>query len=538
MAKGSKSKNIFKNMLKYIAIIAGLFLIVVVAGLAYLFLVSGSELFGIIRVTNRATDNYNLGEYNINNLNTIEISTNRYDVQVMASSADSYVTSFVKNDISGLVKKKNSKTEFSYYYNGPTKSLKISLKEIDGWVSVGESRVLVVVPDFLWTQDLNIKISAKKSACAIVSGIETTEASEKSVLNLLEIKNNHGNINFDNLKINQLKINTNSAGIYAGENVSGKMLYAEISMKNGTLDFTGAGNAVEVLSKEGASVDEVDFIINKLRINKIGKKGKIKALRVEELSSGEGVELTGGSCSIKNLSLFSIKSKNFDLNIGVLNGGLTSSTSVFRASGDGKFSLTGNSYSAMNIVTNEGSINIAECYEAVSVESASGNIIIKNAHHEVGVINISGDTNISFHEETPEYNELSKYRCITSARIKSGKFVASGINKINLTVDAGGKPKIELRFNKVIGANLINAGAGSLLVVTPDSGPYELNLYPTNVKADIDIGTVTLKEKKTSENFFRYVFCESGQNDGNLLEVHAGGTVKMYSESIYLAKKK
>lgn len=532
MSKKENNKKIGKKIIVWLTVIVCTVLTVCVAGLAYIFLVSGSELFGIVYATNRRTLEYEIENYNISELKCIEINTTRYDVYVLASDNDSEIRAYVKNDISGLVKKKNVKTELNYFFDIYAGSLKLTLTEMKGWVSEGESRLTVVVPSDMWTQNLNIKIGAKKSARATINGLETDDEAQKSALGELSVKNNHGAISFDNLIINKLSINTSSAEIYAGKNITGKINLAEISMKNGTLNFMDAGNASEILNTEGKGVDDVDFTIIKMVLNKVGKKGKINLVKVQELVSGEGVELNGGNCYVKNLSFFSIKSANFNLNVDKLNY-YVNSVSEFRASKDGACKIGEEANSSVNIVTKNGAININGATDTITAESQNGNITIKNAMREVSVINVNGDTRISFGEDVPQFNELSKYRCVSSARIKSGKLVVEGLNKINLTVDEGGKGKIELKFDKLIGQNTLNVGEASLLLVAPESEPYELKFYPNNSNADIGIGTVTLKEKKTSEQFFRYVFCESGGSQGNTLEVSSSGKVLMYSENVF-----
>lgn len=532
MSKKGNSKKITKKILIWFIVAICTVLTACVAGLAYIFLVPGSELFGIVYATNRRTMEYNIENYNISELKWIEINTTRYDVYVLASDNDSEIRAYVKNDISGLVKKKNMKTELNYFFDNYTGSLKLTLTEMKGWVSAGESRVTVVIPSDMWTQNLNVKVSAKKNARATINGLKTDDEVQKSSLGEINIKNNHGAINFDNLKINKLTINTSSAGIYAGENITGKINLAEISMKNGTLNFMDAGNASKILNTEGKTVDDVNFSIEKLVLNKVGRKGKINLLKVKELVSGEGVELGGGNCYVKNLYFFSIKSVNFNLNVDKLNF-YANSVSEFRASKNGACKIGEEAHSSVNIVTKNGAININGASDTVTAESQNGNITIKNATREVSIVNINGNTRISFNEDTPQYNELSKYRCISSARIKSGRLIVEGLNKINLTVDEGGKGKIELKFNKLIGRNSLNVGMANLLLVTPESEPYELKFYPNNSNADIGIGTVTLREKKTSDEFLRNVFCEAGESQGNSLEVRSSGKVLMYSENVF-----
>ena len=534
MSKDIKSNihGIAKKIGIFLLVIVLFTLVVCVAGLAYLFLVPNSELFGIVYAKNKTTYEYNIGDYNVDELKSLNVSTNRYDVEIMSSKEDSEIRAYVKNDISGLVKSKNSKTELIYKYDGYSKALDLSLEEMSGWVSAGNSKVLLVIPYDLVNSQLGIKVVARKGAEIRINGFETDNVAEKNALALVDITNNHGAIFIDSLIITQFRIKTASGKVELGSNVSGIVSLAEISVGNGIVDFRKAGDAQTVMAEEGYDINTIDFKVEKIILNQVGNKGKLHFIRVGEMASGDGVVLSGGNCEVKNLSFFSINSKDFNLSIENLNY-YANSVSEFRASGTGMFNLVGKAYSSMNIVTKKGDIKISNADEVVSAESYSGKIQILNANREVSLINIKGNSYISFGKNSPQYNSLSKFRCISSARIKSGKLIVEGLNKINLTVEEGGKPNIELLFNKIIDKNVLNVGKANLLMVTPNDEPFELNYFANEADTDISIGTVTRKAEKSSEEFFRYVFCEPSENDNNTIEIHSSGKAQLYSLNIF-----
>lgn len=534
MSKDIKSNihGIAKKIGVFLLVIVLFTLVVCVAGLAYLFLVPNSEIFGIVYAKNKTTYEYNIGDYNVDELKSLNVSTNRYDVEIMSSKEDSEIRAYVKNDISGLVKSKNSKTELIYKYDGYSKALDLSLEEMSGWVSTGNSKVLLVIPYDLVNSQLGIKVVARKGAEIRINGFETDNVAEKNALALVDITNNHGAIFIDSLIITQFRIKTASGKVELGSNVSGIVSLAEISAGNGIVDFRKAGDAQTVMAEEGYDINTIDFKVEKIILNQVGNKGKLHFIRVGEMASGDGVVLSGGSCEVKNLSFFSINSKDFNLSIENLNY-YANSVSEFRASGTGMFNLVGKAYSSMNIVTKKGDIKISNADEVVSAESYSGKIQILNANREVSLINIKGNSYISFDKNSPQYNSLSKFRCVSSARIKSGKLIVEGLNKINLTVEEGGKPNVELLFNKIIDKNVLNVGKANLLMVTPNDEPFELNYFANEADTDISIGTVTRKAEKSSEEFFRYVFCEPSENDNNTIEIHSSGKVQLYSLNIF-----
>ena len=286
MSKDIKSNihGIAKKIGIFLLVIVLFTLVVCVAGLAYLFLVPNSELFGIVYAKNKTTYEYNIGDYNVDELKGLNISTNRYDVEIMSSKEDSEIRAYVKNDISGLVKSKNSKTELIYKYDGYSKALDLSLEEMSGWVSAGNSKVLLVIPYDLVNSQLGIKVVARKGAKIRINGFETDNVAEKNALALVDITNNHGAIFVDNLIVTQFRIKTASGKVELGSNVSGIVSLAEISVGNGIVDFRKAGDAQTVMAEEGYDINTIDFKVEKIILNQVGNKGKLHFIRVGEMA--------------------------------------------------------------------------------------------------------------------------------------------------------------------------------------------------------------------------------------------------------------
>lgn len=499
-------------------------------GVAYLFLWPGSELFGIIYVSdNRAYvepigDEYLLSQ--LLNINEIEINTNGYDIKVVADDSIDCITAYVKNKVTGFALKKNSKNELEYdFYNDITK-LVLNMREVKGWVSASGSYIKIHIPEEIMRNNIKLKISTGKKSDINIEGGECAS------LSCLDIKINRGELYYNGLEAQNVYLKANKAEILAGPKVFGKTDYMYLDIGNSHVNLLNAGEGAKyLLTDEIPETDKINYKVNNLVIKSATKKSRIRLFNCGHLYTDTNCEALNGTIQIYYVEKAHVKAKDTKVWINKLTG---PGESEFTFTGKGGLDIVYN-YGNLNATSNSGNILVSMSNEVMSLETNSGKILVNDARKPLSIIVYSGEVNIDF-DENPEDSSFTVDPEIILLRTHSGNIKINDVENINLVVDEGGKPNIEICYKKVVGLNVLDAQKASdanIMVIVPENEGVELDINSYNSILNINVGATK------NEGFYNgtYHITVYTEETDNILQIDFIGSSSLYSKDVYELKK-
>lgn len=479
-----------KAKMKKVGIVALITLIVLLCAafleFAYLFLVPNSSLFGIKYVSNKSAKYYQVGEYSTP-IQTIEIKTSNYSVEVTVDSEADQIQVYQKNDISGLVSTKKYKTGLKYSYDTVKNKLVIQTEETTGWVGFGSSHIEVTLPSVCVGENTNLSIGASKKSDVKINGAEKTIRS-------LSVSVSRGDVAVDNISMSELKLNASNSDIVFGQKIGNNINTVTLNTGNSNVSFLKCGGGDKEISqakKEGRAVDvsNVSFNIGKLEIGGMSKDGRVNLVKCNEIGSTNypSNKISGGKIEcIYVKDAVQLASKDCSLVVVDMDA-----VCSFQTSGYGGLKISGKANGKINANSAQGEIYIDRLNEGdCSFVTESGSITIKNATQSMQIISTSGDVNVKFADDIGEWSSSSSYREISNLRVKNGNVKIEGLNKVKLEVDDGGKANINLIYKRVLGQNDINLKSAKLRAIVPKNEGLTVKATCKNTALLFQIGTI------------------------------------------------
>lgn len=519
-------KQKLKKIGLILLIILAILLCLVFVGFAYLFLVPNSSLFGIEYITVKNSQMYHLGEYTDYSLKEIKLNTGKYSVNVVVDDSYEEVLVYMKNDVSGLVLKKNSNIGLNHVYDSINRKLTINTDEASGWVGFGKSYIQLIIPKTILSSDFALSVGVRAKSSVDINGAKDIKIKSLSVLAY------RGGINIDNLDVSNLSVYTSKSKVILGANVGPYIDKVLLDIGDAEVSFLKAGGGDVEIKNGTRDKTKVNFNIGNLEIANVGEHGYIQLFQCEEMSSsGAGVKrLSGGEieCLYINSAL-QMYTNDCDLYVYEISGVYKS---IYNSNGDGQFILAGKTNGGLDIVTNKGSIDVNEITDVSTFQSGTGSINIKNATKALQIISNSGTVNVKFKDDCGEYTgDENGFRKLSLLRVKNSKVTIRGLNNIGLLeVEDGGRADIKLFYQKVILTNTIKSKTATLLCVVPEDESVYLKVEGTGAKLKCDVGTATREMSALDSTYEKEVY---GLSNNNILDIKTSGVVTLYSDNIY-----
>lgn len=486
-------------------------------------------------MTNKTSRYYQLGKYDsyTKPINQMIVNTKEYGINFVVDKDSDQLQVYMKNDVAGLAKKKNSASDLVYAYDYINKSINISTKEITGLVGYGASYIEIIVPKDIVTDSFVLKLSAKSDADIDVNGVKDVK------IDTLNITAQRGAINIDNIEMRALNLNASNSKITIGENIGAQIENVKLDIGNSAVSFLKPGGGEkEILNanneKRAINKDNVDFNITKLEVSGMGKNGSIKLIKCNELCSSAYPinRVYGGEIECLYIdSLIQFYTTNCDMIISEI-GGLNSS--IYNSNGKGSFNLASKANGNLVVSSSSGNITVNQILGVGDFKTDSGSINIKNATKSLQLISQTGNIKVKFGDDVAEFmGDSSPYRRVSLLRVKNSKVDISGLNVINAIVEKGGNAEIKLTYKKVINSNEFDIQSGNLLAVVPKDIPLKINVDGVNAMFNCHVGSATHQASILNGNYNMIVYTGVSIVD-NILNISANnGSVSLFSDDLY-----
>jgi len=510
-------KKIVNKIGLYLLVLFAISISLFIICIGYLFLIPKSELFGITYIKDTTKKTYSSIDYDIDLIKTIEIKSDKYNINLISSNKIEDIRFEVYNDFNGFVKTKKSENKINLNYNPSNDSLVLETKTVSGWVDNGSSKINLIIPEVLFDETHNIKLSANKKCNINIEGFKDAKFGS------VEVSLSRGDFYFDNISINNLYIKSNRGEIVAGKNVAGEIETLTLDLGRNKVNFLKAGKAEDILKEENSIYSDINFKINKLILRACEKNTDLKFYRCGKILSDTGCVLSGGKITVAECDMFSIESKDFSIDAYCVND--NTYINKFNAVGTGAVSVR-EVKNISDFKTKNGKIYVGKAEKEIVLESKSGTIQLDSARYGVTAISEMGNVNIKFDKELDNSN--GQLGIIDSLRTVSGVVKVYGVNKINLI--ATGKADIYLEFDKVVGDSEIILTEAKSKIVVPKDEAVELKVVGENCKLDIEVGTTHFDEVLTGE--YNPPVCYGSVADGKLLVESSNNEVGIYSANL------
>lgn len=411
-----------KKFWKYLTLTVLLLLGLCCVGILYLFFVPGSSLFGIHYVS--FNEKFSSEEYNTENIETIVLNSNKYDVSVISTENDEISLNIYNNSL-GFVLTKNKATYVSSQINNST--LNLFVTETTGFALKNSSYIELLVPE---DKTFNLKLINKKAE---------TE------------------INGNDLNINNLTYQTNNGDCTITKaNITGKL---NLNLNKSTFkissDVQTSTNDVELNLTTG-KFDASESTFKNITIES-NTRGIVDIKQCSNLTQNE--TSSGGRIEVDTASMVTITSSSTNVYINTISNG---ANIILTGTGNVEIdSLTGYGSS---ILTDSGNVIINKANSYTKISTTNGDITISSAMDHIDVKTNYGTINIKFHKDA-----TSKY---LSATLEDGKLIATGLEKVNLMVEDNGRAELEM--SDVVGTSYIKGNTGSIFVKVNKFSKYKL----------------------------------------------------------------
>lgn len=511
-----------KEKFKKIGIISLIVLIVLVCLIflcfAYLFLVPNSHLFGIKYLNDNSGKYYYIdGVSEAGGLSQVVVDTNRYSIDVTVEEVGEGVKIYVKNDLSGFCKKRESVTELKYSYNKSQTKLVVETDEATGWLGFGSSYIQLCIPKQVLTSNavLNIETHRKSSININGAGCE---------FGLIRVAGGEGKTEIDNLKTGSLEICSYGGSVKIGKNVQ-DISNLSVDVGSADIDFLEAGGGLAEINnakKENREIDFdiIDFNIEEIKIVNMSKNSHLKIVKCGKLQSvgGSANYISGGEIScLKIEGGINFYSRNCNLSVDYLSG----NKSYFKSNGSGKLVSRVSAGAELDVETNSGAIELNEVTQVSSLITNSGKITIKKALEKMQVNSNSGDVNILFGDGV---------RQISLLNVGSGKVRIDGVETVTKMV-VGGKADIFINYEQVVGDSDIEAGNSKIKICVPFEIPVYFYVEADKAMFSCCVGTLNVPMGEFTGTYNKSAWSETGSGDG--IEISTSGTLMLYdTESI------
>ena len=173
------------------------------------------------------------------------------------------------------------------------------------------------------------------------------------------------------------------------------------------------------------------------------------------------------------------------------------------------------------------------------LKANQGDILVSEALGYIAADSVYGKIKISFSESANGYDEIGQHRAV-QATTKNGSIEVVGLEKGVVT--ATDKGRSNLRYNKVVGDNVVNSKSGSVYIVVPNpesasSNECAFNLkVETEISSDIKVGVAGSigKIDSTESGVFEYtnIYNSLSSTKNNLQIKSTTGIIKIRSQDL------
>lgn len=434
-------KKFWKYFLIVILSLVGLAAI----GFLYLFFIPGSSLFGLCYIS--LNDNHFSTAYSVNSnsVETIRLNSRNYDVEVVATKADSneiYVKVYANSF--GFVLKKYSEVKINS--NLTAGSLQFDVTEPKGACVTNNSKITLFIPERFGSN----LILSNNDATTVLNA-------EKYTISNLTCNTNNGNFNIENAKINgKIAVSLNKGNFTLGE---------AVKLNNNDLDLsTNKGNLYATNSDLG------DVVV---------KKNDRAMINIKSCSKFEfKKQSAGGSINIGEVGTVAINSSSTNVNIDNIKTG----ASIDLTAG-GKVYVK-NIEATSTINTYDGDITVDNATYPLSLSSSgNGDILLKNTKSSLFAQSKYGDITVKFDETADSYSTNKSSRML-QAKTSSGKIKAEGVDNVNVEVKDNGSADIYM--HDVVGENVVFTSSGRIYVEFATESKFVLTTSMSKDSANVN----------------------------------------------------
>lgn len=515
-------KKIFKTIFIYLGVLllAGIATVVFCAG--FLFFYRDGNIFGIQYIS---TNEILIAKENedMSSLKTIEVNSDSFDVFVRVNPNASSVMGAMRNDVFGYVKKSKAHASFSLEYDESTQTAVFNSVQPRGWLNKNKSYMEIAIPKNFANLGLNIIVKTSKADIQIGNEHDLT-------IGELQIISSKGDADFTNINLtNNINLNIGSGIVFIDQKCSSSSgVGLQISLGSGTVN----------LSK--INTDNFDFGV--IEIKSI-KKGKVGILKAKELITDGNIS-GGGKIEVGEINRVYFSSLDTDISINNIKG-------FSEGFADSEIKITGrgdvwvkNADCNLEINGHNGDIYVNTSTGTVDLSANQGDIKMDNAMKLVSATTSYGNINIQFNEAALDYDEslINNKNRVVIATTKNGHINVKGMQ--NAHVEATGKGRITLEFDKVVGNNNVSAQSGVVNIVVPNptetsvKNEYAFNLIiNSEVNSDIKVGVVgslgtTVDYNGSGSKTFTNIYNDAASTSNNLKVESTTGFIKIRSKDL------
>lgn len=466
-------KKAFKLIFIYLGVILLALVATVVFCAGFLFFYREGNIFGIQYIS---VDNviYARESEDMSDLKTIEVHSDYFKVLVGVNSSVDNLIGAMNNEVFGFARKAEAHTGFSLEYYEDTKTAVFESSQPKGWLNRKKAFIQIAIPDELLDNDINLVVKTSKGDIYI-------GGSELMSLNSLTIETSKGDATLSNVKLsNSITTIIGSGSVVIDEKCkTSANINAYIDLGSGTVNF--------------AKINVEEFSFGVIEVKSI-KKGKIGIVKTDRLITNGNIN-GGGRIEVGDVGRVDFESLDTDIAIKNIHGVADSNSafSIIKINGNGDvFVDTAKSHLEVNGYNGDININILE--KTVKLKSNQGDIRVGSAIYAVGATTNYGNIDVTFVESDAFYTPENGIKSIV-ATTANGHISVKGL-QYGL-INATDKGRVSLEYDKIVGANVINANSGVVNIVVPcpnkDSveNEYAFNLIvKSDVNCDIKVGVV------------------------------------------------
>lgn len=513
-------KKALKITMIYLGVILLALLATIIFCAGFLFFCRDANIFGVKYInTNQII--YAREDGDMSGLETIEINSKDFPVNIVLNSNVQSVSGAMRNNVYGYLRQSKAVASYSLNYNSATKTAVFNGSEPSGFLNKSDSYIEIAIPKSDVAKGYNIVVKTSKGDVTINNGDLWT-------LGKVEINSSKGDVQIGNVRF------TDEVNFDIG---SGKVNVLNNCESQNEVRFNVGVTSGEINLFD---INADKLVIGELNVVK-NKRGKVVVKSIWKLTSENVVQ--GGKIQVETVNFIDFEC--LDTHMQIINlesrDGLgKNDQSRIKVTGQGIVEISNAKDGALlDISGHNGDIVIKESARPLKISSNKGDIAVEKAILQVDAVSVSGNINIAFNSSAwdctvADANNNKAARFVT-ATTESGDIKVIGLQRGIIT--ATGKGEISLNYNKVVGENLIKSNSGAINIIVPatpensgGSGAVSLTL-DTGSNADVEVGVV--KWHSYGLKTFTNIYNETSVSTSNNLNITSKtGIVKIRSADL------
>ena len=507
-------KKAFKLFFIYLGVLVLALIATTVFCGGFLFFYRDGNIFGVRYISTKQIIQANESE-DMSDLSKVKIKGDDFDINISVNSSVTELKGAMYNKVFGYTYKDKAQAEFALEYDSVTKTATFDIKEPSGWINKKSSYIQIAVPVDLALKGFDLEVSGDKA------DINISEDEHEFNIKNIKLQSTNGNVVIKDANIvNNLTVSIGKGDFKIDKTcTSSNNIDAVLSVGTGRID----------LSK--INLDKFTFGTIDIKKNKHGEIGIMKCRKL--ITDGD-IE-SGGKIYINNVGFVDFISKNTDLIIGSITD---IDISRIKLSGIGDIKIN-SANCPLELETYNGDIKVGTSSGSMILKANQGDILVSEALGYIAADSVYGKIKISFSESANGYDEIGQHRAV-QATTKNGSIEVVGLEKGVVT--ATDKGRINLRYNKVVGDNVVNSKSGSIYIVVPNpesasSNECAFNLkVETEISSDIKVGVAGSigKVDSTESGIFEYtnIYNSLSSTKNNLQVKSTNGIIKIRSQDL------